>query len=141
MALTEDRKYPKRLITLHGTALSILLSGHHREVVATAFCELVISNETSCWFLSLRHVCCPPFSRTHLFNPSLSSGAFGISIVGALFWAPHLSSALLAEIKLTHDSPERKMYEVNAAGNKSCAVVTSRPYWLSFYAHDRHRVA
>ena len=48
----------------------------------------------------------------------------------------------LAGIKLTHDTPTRKTYQWNSAENaKSYMVVVSRPYWLSFYAHDPKRVA
>jgi hypothetical protein len=44
--------------------------------------------------------------------------------------------------KLTHDSPARKTYEwKSAAKSKSYMAVVSRPYWLSFYAHDPKRVA
>jgi hypothetical protein len=47
-----------------------------------------------------------------------------------------------AAMKLTHDSPARKTYEWKSAGSsKSYMVVVSRPYWLSFYAHDPSRVA
>jgi hypothetical protein len=49
---------------------------------------------------------------------------------------------LLATIKQTHDSPGRKTYEWKSAnGRKSYMAIVSRPYWLSFYAHDSHRVA
>jgi hypothetical protein len=47
-----------------------------------------------------------------------------------------------AAMKLTHDSPGRKTYEWKSAGrSKDYLVVVSRPYWLSFYAHDPNRVA
>ncbi len=47
-----------------------------------------------------------------------------------------------AAMKLTHDSPGRKTYEWKSAANsKDYTVVVSRPYWLSFYAHDPNRVA
>jgi hypothetical protein len=60
----------------------------------------------------------------------------------ALAKITHISHDRLAEIKLTHDAPERKTYEWKSAGNsKSYMVVVSRPYWLSFYAHDPKRVA
>jgi hypothetical protein len=45
-------------------------------------------------------------------------------------------------MKLTHDSPGRKTYEWRSTANsKDYMVVVSRPYWLSFYAHDPNRVA
>jgi hypothetical protein len=47
-----------------------------------------------------------------------------------------------AAMKLTHDSPGRKTYEWrSAAHSRDYMVVVSRPYWLSFYAHDPNRVA
>ena len=47
-----------------------------------------------------------------------------------------------AEMKLTHDSPARKIYQWSKAGSsKTYTVVVSRPYWLSFYAHDPKQVA
>jgi hypothetical protein len=53
-----------------------------------------------------------------------------------------VSPDLLAGIKLTHDSPARKTYEWRSAANsRSYMAVVSRPYWLSFYAHDPSRVA
>ena len=43
-----------------------------------------------------------------------------------------------AQIKLTHDTSARKTYEWTAAGDSnSYMAIVSRPYWLSFYAHDR----
>jgi hypothetical protein len=65
----------------------------------------------------------------------------------ALSHTAHVSHDLSAGIKLSHDSQSRKTYEWKSAasspgGNsKSYMVVVSRPYWLSFYAHDSHRVA
>jgi hypothetical protein len=60
----------------------------------------------------------------------------------ALSQVTHISHDRLAEIKLAHDAPERKTYEWKSAGNsKSYIAVVSRPYWLSFYAHDPKRVA
>jgi hypothetical protein len=60
----------------------------------------------------------------------------------ALSHATHISNDRLAQIKLTHDTSARKTYEWAAAGDsKSYMVIVSRPYWLSFYAHDSKRVA
>ncbi len=60
----------------------------------------------------------------------------------ALSRVTHISRDRLAEIKLTHDTPARKSYEWKSAGDtKSYMAVVSRPYWLSFYAHDPKRVA
>jgi hypothetical protein len=60
----------------------------------------------------------------------------------ALSHATHLSPDRLAEIRLTHDTPARKTYEWKSAGDsKSYMAIISRPYWLSFYAHDAKRVA
>jgi hypothetical protein len=60
----------------------------------------------------------------------------------ALSHATHISNDRLAQIKLTHDTPARKTYEWTAAGDsKSYMAIVSRPYWLSFYAHDSKRVA
>jgi hypothetical protein len=60
----------------------------------------------------------------------------------ALSHITHISREQLANSKLTHDSPARKTYEWKSAGNsKSYMAVVSRPYWLSFYAHDPKRVA
>jgi hypothetical protein len=53
----------------------------------------------------------------------------------------HIGADKLAAIQLTHDSPARKTYEWKAGNSKSYMVVVSRPYWLSFYAHDPSRVA
>jgi hypothetical protein len=44
-------------------------------------------------------------------------------------------------MKLTHDAPGRKTYQWNAGDAKTYTVVVSRPYWLSFYAHDPKQVA
>jgi hypothetical protein len=47
-----------------------------------------------------------------------------------------------AEMRLTHDSPARKTYQWSKAGSSNTyTVVVSRPYWLSFYAHDPKQVA
>jgi hypothetical protein len=46
-----------------------------------------------------------------------------------------------ADMKLTHDAPGRKTYEWSAAASTRYTVVVSRPYWLSFYAHDPKQVA
>lgn len=60
----------------------------------------------------------------------------------ALSHAAHIGQDRLAQINLTHDSPARKTYEWKAAGDsKSYMAIVSRPYWLSFYAHDAKRVA
>jgi len=60
----------------------------------------------------------------------------------ALSRTAKVSRDLLAGIKLTHDSPARKTYQWNSAANpKSYMAVVSRPYWLSFYAHDPKQVA
>ena len=60
----------------------------------------------------------------------------------ALSRVTHISHDQLAGIKLTHDTPTRKTYQWNSAENaKSYMAVVSRPYWLSFYAHDPKRVA
>jgi hypothetical protein len=59
----------------------------------------------------------------------------------ALSHTAHISHDASAGIKLTHDSPARKTYEWRAGTSKSYMVVVSRPYWLSFYAHDPSRVA
>jgi hypothetical protein len=53
-----------------------------------------------------------------------------------------ISREQLANSKLTHDSPARKTYQWRSTRNsKSYMAVVSRPYWLSFYAHDPKRVA
>jgi hypothetical protein len=45
-------------------------------------------------------------------------------------------------IKKTHDYQAHEVYEWQAHGNhKNYMAVVSRPYWLSFYARDSHRVA
>ena len=59
----------------------------------------------------------------------------------ALSHTAHISADKLAGIQLTHDSPARKTYAWRAGNSKSYMVVVSRPYWLSFYAHDPSRVA
>jgi hypothetical protein len=60
----------------------------------------------------------------------------------ALSHATKVSTAVLADIKLTHDAPGRKTYQWRSAANsKTYMAVVSRPYWLSFYAHDPQRVA
>jgi hypothetical protein len=59
----------------------------------------------------------------------------------ALSHTTHISADKLAGIQLTHDSPARKTYAWRAGNSKSYMVVVSRPYWLSFYAHDPSRVA
>jgi len=43
-------------------------------------------------------------------------------------------------MKLTREAQGRKVYELQA-GPEAYMVVVSRPYWLSFYSHDRKRVA
>lgn len=59
----------------------------------------------------------------------------------ALSRTAKVSPDLLAGIKLTRDSPARKTYEwKSAASAKTYMAVVSRPYWLSFYAHDPKRV-
>ena len=59
----------------------------------------------------------------------------------ALSHTAHISADKLAGIQLTRDSPARKTYASRAGNSKSYMVVVSRPYWLSFYAHDPSRVA
>jgi hypothetical protein len=46
----------------------------------------------------------------------------------------------VADLKLTRDSVARKTYQW-ASKNKTYTVVVSRPYWLSYYAHDPKQVA
>jgi hypothetical protein len=54
----------------------------------------------------------------------------------------HVSSPALSAMKQTQRSQGRVTYKWKAAGRgKSYTVVVSRPYWLSFYAHDANRVA
>jgi hypothetical protein len=45
-----------------------------------------------------------------------------------------------ADLKLARDSAARKAYQWTGK-NRSYTVVVSRPYWLSYYAHDSKRVA
>jgi hypothetical protein len=47
---------------------------------------------------------------------------------------------MVADVKLTRDSVARKTYQW-ASKNKTYTVVVSRPYWLSYYAHDPKQVA
>ena len=60
----------------------------------------------------------------------------------ALTRATHVGPEVVAAMKLTHDSPGRKTFEWITSGSaKRYMVAVSRPYWLSFYARDPHRVA
>lgn len=49
-------------------------------------------------------------------------------------------SLTAADLKLARDSASRKTYQWTA-GNKTYTVVVSRPYWLSYYAHDPKQIA
>jgi hypothetical protein len=54
----------------------------------------------------------------------------------------NIDPASLVTIKKTHDYQAHEVYEWQAHGNhKNYMAVVSRPYWLSFYARDSHRVA
>jgi hypothetical protein len=54
----------------------------------------------------------------------------------------HLKSVTAAGLKLLHDTPARKTYQWTAGHRpKTYTIILSRPYWLSFYARDPHRVA
>jgi len=53
-----------------------------------------------------------------------------------------IDSASLTNMRLTHETQGRKVYEWKAAGKRETyMVVVSRPYWLSFHSHDPKRVA
>jgi hypothetical protein len=49
--------------------------------------------------------------------------------------------ASLGTMQLTHDGQGRKVFSWAAGKDDHYMVVVSRPYWLSFYACDRNRVA
>lgn len=53
----------------------------------------------------------------------------------------HLKAVNAGGLKLTHDSAGRKTYQWTAAHSaKTYTITLSRPYWLSFYAADPHKV-
>jgi hypothetical protein len=62
--------------------------------------------------------------------------------IDALSKLGNVSDASLVTMKKTHDSQNHQVYEWKSRRNrKSYMIVISRPYWLSFYARDSHRIA
>lgn len=53
----------------------------------------------------------------------------------------HLKAVNASGLKVIHDAPARKTYQWTTHGAKTYTITLSRPYWLSFYAHDPHQVA
>ncbi len=60
----------------------------------------------------------------------------------ALSHVGHVNLSSLKNLKLSKEQQGRKIYLCRSnSGRLSYMVVVSRPYWLSFYAHDANRVA
>lgn len=60
----------------------------------------------------------------------------------ALSHAGHVNMSSMKNLKLSKEEQGRKLYLYQPDSSRlSYMVVVSRPYWLSFYAHDANRVA